>query len=96
MSGGKGVSSSTLTLGSPVAESVALDDPNRENPPSFGVSVGVPNKPVEGVSVLVACPKSEVPGVDDVAKLNLEGPGVVVGVVDSWGCWSGKIDRDLL
>jgi hypothetical protein len=66
--------------------SAGLAELKRENPLGLGVSVGVPNKPLDGgVSVLVACPKSEVPGVE-VAKLNLDGAGVVVGVVDSWDC----------
>lgn len=95
-SGGRGASSSSvLTFGSAAGDSLGLFEPNREKPLGFGVSFGVLNKPPDGVSVLVACPKSEVPGVD-VAKLNLDGPGVVVGVVDSWLCWGAKIDRGLL
>lgn len=86
VSGGSGTSCSLLFIfGSGASEGEVLELPEDSNPPAFGVSFDVTNKLLDGVSVLVAGPKEDVPGVDDVGKLNLEGAGVDVGVVDSWG-----------
>ena len=58
------------------------EDPNK--PPGFGVSDLVPNNVDE--PNLEGCPKTELWGAGEVTNPNLEGAGVVVGVVDS-GLW---------
>lgn len=53
-----------------------------------------PNMPPE-LPRLVGCPNRDCPGWDEEAKLNLAGPGVVVGVVDSLLDAGGNRDVDL-
>jgi len=68
----------------PIGLGVLEVDPNRP-PLGFGVSDLFPKSPPVEPN-LDGCPKADACGAGDVAKPNLEGAGVVVGVVDSGLC----------
>lgn len=78
--------SSPCVCACPTVGAEVVAAPDAENKPDFGASFEVPNKLLEDVSVLVGCPKSDVPGVVEACDPNLGGMGVEVGVVDSGDC----------
>jgi hypothetical protein len=73
----------------PLGLGVLEGDPKRP-PLGFGVSDLFPKSPPPVEPNFDGCPKVDVWGAGDVAKPNLDGAGVVVGVVDSGLCCAGN------